>query len=365
MPYWGLYLQALGFDAVAIGELTAFIMFTRIIAPNLWSWVAAQTQRPMLLVRLGSFLAICCFLGVFVGQQYYWLAFVMSAFSFFWNAVLPQFEAVTLAYLGHQAHYYSRVRVWGSIGFIITVGLFGWLFEYINILLLPLLLTALFSAIWLTSLLVPEQPITQPSRAQDSFYQVLWQPTVLALFAVCFLMQASHGPYYTFYSIYLEEQGYTRDTIGQLWALGVIAEVGIFLIMHRLLARFPLKFLLLISFLLTGLRWLLIGYGVHWLTILLLAQLLHAASFGMYHGVVMHLIRQYFTDHHQGRAQALYSSLSFGAGSAVGSLFSGYTWATAGAQISYVIASLLCGIAIGISWYGIKYPFHLTHGVDA
>jgi PPP family 3-phenylpropionic acid transporter len=163
-------------------------------------------------------------------------------------------------------------------------------------------------------------------------------------------MQASHGPYYTFYSIYLEDYGYRRDLIGQLWALGVIAEVGAFLVMHRLLMRFRLRHLLIISLGLTGVRWLLIGYYVESLPILLFAQLMHAASFGMYHGVMMQSIRQIFADRHQGRAQALYSSLSFGAGGAVGSLVSGYTWESAGAQVSYLWAVLICGVAVWISW---------------
>jgi len=161
-------------------------------------------------------------------------------------------------------------------------------------------------------------------------------------------MQASHAPYYTFYSIYLEEQGYSRDLIGQLWALGVIAEVGAFLIMHRLLTRFSLNSLLIISLGLTGIRWLLIGYYAESLAILLFAQLLHAASFGLYHGVVMQFIRQKFTDSHQGRAQALYSSLSFGVGGAVGSLISGYTWEYV--EIRYLWAAVICFVAIWISW---------------
>lgn len=350
IPYWSLYLKNLGFDAQAIGELIAIILATKIIAPNIWGWIADHTGRHVALVRLSALLTILCFSGVFLGNSYLWLALVMGMFSFFWNAALPQLEATTLAHLGTQAHRYSQIRLWGSIGFIITVMLFGWLFQYISITLLPIFLISLFSGIWLTSLLVPEKTTTQSSLSSQSFYQVLKRPEVIALFLVAFLMLASHGPYYTFYSIYLEEYGYTRNSIGQLWALGVVAEIGIFLIMHRLLIRFPLKHLLIISLALTAIRWILIGYYVESLPILVFAQLLHAASYGLYHGVAMHLIRQYFTDRHQGKAQALYGSLGFGAGSAVGSLISGYTWESVGAQMNYVWASIICVIAIWISW---------------
>jgi PPP family 3-phenylpropionic acid transporter len=349
MPYWSLYLHTIGFDAQAIGELIAISLATKIIAPNIWGWIADHTGRHIALVRLSSFLAALSFLGVLLaGDSYLWLALITALFSFFWNAALPQFEATTFALLGTEAHRYSHIRLWGSIGFIVTVALFGWLFQYVSITLLPLLLVGLFIGIWVTTLLIPEKITVQQSIAPQSFYQVLKNPTIIALFFICFLMQASHAPYYTFYSIYLEEQGYTRNLIGQLWALGVIAEVGAFLIMHRLLTRFSLNSLLIISLGLTGIRWLLIGYYAESLAILLFAQLLHAASFGLYHGVVMQFIRQKFTDSHQGRAQALYSSLSFGVGGAVGSLISGYTWEYV--EIRYLWAAVICFIAIWISW---------------
>ena len=351
MPYWSLYLQTIGFNAIAIGELTAIIFLTKIIAPNLWGWIGDRTGRHIGLVRIGSLLTAICFLGIFVAENHYlWLALIIALSSFFQNATLPQFEAITLAHLGKQAQYYSNIRLWGSVGFIITVAFLGWLFQYISVTNLPLLVVILFISVWLTSLSVPEKVSEKESIVAKPFLQILKKPRVIALFFICFLMQASHGPYYTFYSIYLENQGYTRSLIGQLWALGVIAEVGAFLIMYRLLADFRLSSLLMFSVGITGIRWLLIGYYVESLPILLFAQLIHAASFGMYHGVAMQSIRQIFPNSQQGKAQALYSSLSFGAGGAVGSLVSGYTWEHAGAQITHVWAALLCFIAVWICW---------------
>lgn len=350
MPYWGLYLQSLGFGAQAIGELIAIIMATKMIAPNIWGWLADRSQCHIGLVRISSFLASICFAGVFLDHSYYRLALVMILFSFFWNAALPQFEAATLAHLGQQARRYSHIRLWGSIGFIIAVGLLGRLFEQVHIQVLPWLILGLLLNIGLTSFLVPEAHKAPSVGTPLAFNQILRQPAVIALFSVFLLMQASHGPYYAFYSIYLEQNGYSRQLIGQLWALGVIAEVGVFLIMHYLLKRFNLKYLLIFSLALTGLRWLLIGYYVNGLSVLIVAQLFHAASFGMYHGVAMQFIRNYFVDHHLGRAQALYSSLSFGAGGALGSWVSGYTWETLGAMMTYSLASGLCLLAILISW---------------
>ena len=354
VPYFTLYLHTLGFNAETIGELMAVIMATKIIAPNIWGWVADKTGKHMLLVRLGSILATLFFAGIMFNQSYGWLVIILFLFSFFWNATLPQFEAITFVLLGNQSHRYSMIRLWGSVGFIITVALFGWLFQYVNIILLPILLTGLFACIWLTSLLIPEQAANNFSTSSESFYQILKRPTVIALFFSCFLMQLSHGPYYTFYSIYLESHGYLSSTIGSLWALGVAAEVAIFLIMQYLFANFATSKLFTLSLITAAIRWLLIGFYIESVTLVIIAQLLNAASFGLYHAVAMQLIRQHFSDNHQGKAQALYGSLSFGVGGAMGSLISGYTWEIYGASANYLCSSIICIIATLVSWRWIK-----------
>ncbi|HHB92501.1 MAG TPA: MFS transporter [Thioploca sp.] len=350
VPYWGLYLHTLGFDANAIGELMAIILVTKIIAPNIWGWIADYTGKHIFLVRFSSILAVIFFAGILIDQSYTWLIITLFLFSFFWNAALPQFEAVTFNLLGKRPYQYGIIRMWGSVGFIITVILFGWLFQYISITLLPILLIGLFTCIWLTSLLIPEQATANLSISTESFYQIITRPTVIALFISCFLMQFSHGPYYTFYSIYLEDNGYSRDIIGLLWALGVIAEIGIFLVIKQLFAKFVINNLFILSIAITALRWLLIGYYIESVSIIIFAQLLNAASFGLYHAVAMQIIRQNFTDQHQGKAQALYGSVSFGAGGAIGSLISGYTWEIYGATANYSCASIICITAVLISW---------------
>jgi hypothetical protein len=72
-------------------------------------------------------------------------------------------------------------------------------------------------------------------------------------------MQLSHGAYYAFYSIHLRAAGYSSTAVGALWSLGVLAEVLVFLVMHRILMRFGARRVLLWSLGLAAVRWLLIG----------------------------------------------------------------------------------------------------------
>jgi PPP family 3-phenylpropionic acid transporter len=192
----------------------------------------------------------------------------------------------------------------------------------------------------------------------------LRQPVVLSLFAVCFLIQASHGPYYGFFSIYLEDQGLSRTVIGGLWALGVVAEVLVFLLMHRLLPRFGARRLMLATLALTVLRWLLIGWGVSSMVALVVAQCLHAFSFGLYHAVAIFLINRFFRGRVQGRGQALYSSLSFGAGGSLGALLGGQAWGSLGPQFTFTAAALVAAVGWVIAWLGLR-PERFTAPVES
>ncbi len=349
VPYWGLYLKQLGFSPVEIGQLMALPMATKFVAPYVWGWLGDHLGRRMAIVRLGSLLTSLIFLAVFWLQGFWALGLAMALFSFFWNAVLPQFEAVTLVYLRERVARYARIRVWGSIGFIITVALLGVAVDRQGPAVVLPVLFAIYLGIWLSSLLVPDPEQVSSPRQQPSILTILRRPPVIAFFLVCFLLQAGHGTYYSFYSIYMEEWGYSKTLIGQLWALGVIAEVVVFLFMHRLLHRFGARRVLLASLLLAAVRWLVIGGFPESLPLLLGAQLLHAASFGTFHASAIHLVHHYFTGRHQGRGQALYSSLSFGAGGAVGSLYSGYLWNSLGPAFTFTLSALLSLLAFAIA----------------
>ena len=353
IPYWGLYLKSLGFSVVEIGELVAIIMATKIIAPNIWGWIADHSGNRMRIVRFTCLLATLSFAGVFLARGYWMLALVMALFSFFWNAALPQFEATTLNHLGDDTHHYSKIRLWGSIGFVVAVAVLGGVLEKTGTGLLPAVLVALFAGIWFASLLVPEHVSQHPVVDHTPLRQVLKSPVVISFLLASFLVQASHGPYYAFYSLYLSGHGYSETAIGQLWAWGVVAEIAVFLKMHALLPRFGARRLLLVATLLTALRWVLIALFVEQLWILALAQTLHAASFGVFHAVAIYLTHRLFTGRHQGRGQALYSSMSFGAGGASGSLIAGYLWEGVGAEWMYIAAAVVAVLAGWIAWRNI------------
>jgi len=183
---------------------------------------------------------------------------------------------------------------------------------------------------------------------------VLRRPVVVALLAVAFLNQAAHGTYYTFYTLYMESFGYGKGVIGLMWAVGVGVEVAVFVVMARWIPRFGERNLLLASLLLAAVRWIVIAQFPDMLGLMFVVQSFHAASFGIIHAVSIHMIHDLFRGKLQGRGQALYSSLSFGAGGVVGSLLGGVIWTTTGSSSIFLFSALLTVLAFVVTWCWIR-----------
>jgi PPP family 3-phenylpropionic acid transporter len=326
-PYWALFLDGRGYSAVEIGELMAIFGLVRVLAPNVWGALGDYTGRRMMLLRLGCGICFIVFANIFWVEGFLSMALLMAGYGFFWAAVLPQFEVVTLNYLKEKTDDYSRIRIWGSLGFVVAVLLLGLLFDSISVETLPVFMLVLLLAILLSSLAVRSEKQAGKESGGAGFLALLLRPSVMAFLAAAFLMQFSHGAYYTFFSLFLQRHEYDNSWIGSLWALGVLAEVIVFLVIHKIFQRVSYKLVLVFSLLLAALRWYLTAHFADVLWVLILAQLTHAATFGAMHAVSMHYIHRFFKGRHQGQGQALFSSLTYGAGGALGAYVSGMVWA--------------------------------------
>ncbi|MFZ5531140.1 MAG: MFS transporter [Pseudomonadota bacterium] len=349
VPFWSLFLQDRGFTLTDIALLAAIPMATRIVAPNLWGWIADHQRARLPIVRFGALAAIALFAAVWFVDTFWGMALVMTGYSFFWNAVLPQFEVVTLNHLGSRIVEYSRIRLWGSIGFIAAVVGLGALFDMVSMAWLPAVMLVIMVVLWITALVTHEIP--HDPRAHDGaadFGRRLRQPVVWVFLLACLLINLSHGPYYTYFSIYLEERGWTRFGIGGLWALGVIAEVLVFIYMHHILLRVGAVFVLGCAAAGVVVRWLLLAYMPDNLAALLFAQVLHAVTFGFLHAAGIHLVYRLFAGSSQGRGQALFASVSYGVGGALGALAAGGLWPYYGAAVAFTAMAAVGAVALAL-----------------
>ena len=344
-PYFSLYLDSLAFGATAIATLLAMPQVMRIFAPYLWGSLADRSGRRVHVALLAGVAGTLCYLGVFASSAWWWLFACIALWSFFWSAALPLMEATTLDHALKRGADYGRIRLWGSIGFIAAVMGVGWVLDRHGIAsLLPIVAITMLGIV-VACYALQEAP--HDTRAQDeSIGKVLRRPEVTGLIVACFLMAVAHGPYYTFFSIHLADQGYNKSAIGAMWAVGVLAEIAIFACMPTLNRCFGAAALLSTSFAIAALRFVLIGWFSHLPIVLFLAQLLHAATFGVFHAASLTCVHKLFRGRTQARGQAVYSSLSFGLGGALGGLGSGIAWERLGPSGAFGAASVSALLAL-------------------
>jgi MFS transporter, PPP family, 3-phenylpropionic acid transporter len=352
LPYFALYLQSIGLSASRIAVLMSLGQLMRLLAPLLWSWLADSGGRRVRIVVASTAAALASYSVVFLTQDFVGLLIGMAVLHFFWSASLPLVEALTLGHLAANPERYGRIRLWGSIGFILAVLGVGMLLDLAPIrsqlwVAWALLLGTLASALTLTEVK------GHADRVAGPIVEVLRQRKVVFLLAAGLFMTAAHGALYVFYSIHLVEQGYGKTLVGLLWTLGVVAEIAVFLLMARISVRVSLRRILLACFALATLRFLMIGWGVAFIGVLVLAQLLHGASFGAHHAATMAALNRWFEPGQQARAQALYGSVAYGAGGLGGALLAGALWEKAGAGITFSTSSLLALLGLILVWQGV------------
>ena len=355
-PYWGLYLTSLKFSPIQIGLLLALFQFGRVVSPNIWGWLADRTNKRSQWVRLIAMMGSIFFVYSFFANSFYEILFIMMSMSIFTSSTIPLIESLTLAHLssGKGNFDYSKIRVWGSVGFICAALFMGFGIDFFGIKALLFVLLSVQILIYFQSLRVPEHVSDIKNEARRPILNVIKDPQVIAVILGCTLMVSSHGLLYNFYSIYLNTLDYSSMVIGALWAVGVICEILIFLCMPKILKLVDLKKVLLISLILAVARFFLIGTFADNLWVLIFAQTLHAATFGSFHVASVQIIEYFFHTEHHARGQSLYNSITYGVGGVVGGVVGGALIELIGMSETFRLSALLPLLGIIVFYFGLK-----------
>lgn len=354
VPYWGIYLQSEQFSAADIGILMSLFQISRIFAPNFWGWLADHTSKRVIWIKLTSLLGLLGFIAVFWAHGFFWLFMVMAALSLFTSSTLPLSESLTLAHLATTNGHYSRIRMWGSFGFIVASVILGFVIDLHGIRSLLWFLLAVQIILFILTFKLPEAKIAPHAHDRFSIWEIIKLPAVIALLLGCSLMVTAHGLLYNFYSIYLESHGYSKGMIGLLWSLGVVCEIIVFVLMPKIMGRFTLKTILLVSLGLAVLRFGMIGMVPDNLTLLLIAQSLHAFTFGSFHAASVEVISQFFNGRHQAKGQAIYNSVAYGVGGAIGGLAGGFAIQSFGGEYTFMLAAAFPLLGFIVIAFGLK-----------
>lgn len=359
-PYLPLWLQDLGFSILAISLLTSVQAATRLFAPYGWGALSDHTGERVKLLRYGATVALLASLGLWMdfdsSYGVWWLTAVLLVMFTHTSSMMPMSEAA-MAHLISQggafdARRYGRVRLWGSLGFLVTVLAAGAWFEHFGMKHFPawtfLSLLAVTVSVWL----LPDLKEAVSTHGQKiPVWPILRQRPVMWFFASAFFHVLAHIGVYVFFSLYLDSHGYSKTMIGVLWAFSVIVEIGWFYTQGRWLPRLSLTAWLIVCSAAMALR---MGITAVWpgvLVLLLFAQALHALTFATHHTVCIALLSHHFPGRLRGRGQALYVVVAYGLPGVLGGLVGGLLSSAFGLVSVYwactVVSLLATGCAFG------------------
>jgi PPP family 3-phenylpropionic acid transporter len=327
-PYLPLWLKDMGLSLVAISVLVSLQSASRLVAPYGWGWLSDHTGRRSQLLRYGASASVLLSLGLWYDGGVVWLFAVLLLLFAHTSGMMPMSEALVTQLVtrdgAFDARRYGRVRVFGSVGFLVTVIAAGWWFDRFGLSHFPLLTLVTIAAVAVSAWCLPS--VREPVLAQEdkeSVLPLMRQRSVQLFFGAAFFHVLAHISIYVFFSLYLDALGYDKTTIGLLWALSVLVEVGWFFTQSRWLPRWRLSAWLMICAAVMALRMVMTaGAGDH-LWVLLLAQCLHALTFAAHHTVCIAWLSQHFPGQLRGRGQALYTVIAYGLPGVVGGLAGG------------------------------------------
>ena len=344
ISYLAILLSSRGFSSVEIGQVFAIFTIARVITGQLWAYLSDRQHNPLLFFQLGIGLAIACLLpSLFYQDKLITFVSVVSALTCFMS-VISQIEVLSLFAVNDEPVLYNRVRLFGSVGFILAAVFIGWQIDYSGPEMILIFAICVFILILLVSLKLDNATARGEDQAlvadEPSFLSLCLAPGFIVFMLASILMQVSFAPYLGFFTKFLAENGYQGMSIGLLFSLGSVAEVALFVVAGHILARYNVRILLFACLFMTAIRWLAVGYLVsHWWAVVL-TQLIHALSFGLMHSTSIYFIRRHFTAAQQNRGQFMYLGVTFGLGGALGAAITGVTWQGGeGSQFTYVWAS--------------------------
>lgn len=358
IPYIARFLTMNGLSAAQAGIIIAIVNGVNVFAPFLISFLADKSGRRMVFIRVGYLaIGLFYFLSMF-GSGFWFYLTVFGLFGIFLSAVLPQMESVAISVLGDQRSRYGQVRLWGSIGFVATVWLLGYLIDMFSVIVIPLLGSVLSLFMFISTFLIPErkrkvaseniEPEGEPVATEHA---INWGQ-VVALLVVILFWQFSMAPYNTFFDLYMREHGASAAMSGFLISFGSVCEIATFIYIARLFARYSERSLLIFTLLITVARWFMLASFPNSFLVVLGTQVCHAITFGVMHSVVVHRIGTLFPASRASFGQGLYVAIGAGIGLFTGNLIAGALWDGTGKV--YFVATFWAVLALLVSWFFVK-----------
>ncbi|HUJ85498.1 MAG TPA: MFS transporter [Burkholderiales bacterium] len=351
-PYFPVYLAGRGLPPTEIATVLAMPQLARVFAPAFWGWLADRADARRAVVVASCAALVAGFAAIPFTPGFRAITLLVALTSIFSAGGLPLVEAITLSVLAGRSGHYGPIRLWGSIGFIVAVLVVGaWLDTHAPAGLAGVLLVLALAAL-AASVVLPRAAGASPAAGEgDGPCAARASASVRALIGAGFCMAAAHGALYAFFTLHLQRLGYSGKSIGALWTLGVLAEILVFVYLPALFRRFSLRAILLFSLLAAVVRFAAIGWAAGFVTVLVIAQVLHAATFGAFHAASVVAVQRMFPAAAHARGQALFSSIAYGGGGAGGALLAGWAWQSGGPALTFSLAAGIAAVGAALTFW--------------
>jgi PPP family 3-phenylpropionic acid transporter len=343
LPYFNLYCYRIGFSGWEIGVLSAVRSVVLVLFPLLWGALADRLKLRKPIYILCNVISTVIWIALLFTTDFTLMLLIMICYAVFYAPIISFLEAFTMDVLGGEKKSYGRLRAWGSISFIAVVLVLGKLIEVVGIEIIVVLILGGSALMSLISTGVPRL-VSRPGK-RIVHGRVRFTDPRLVLFLTCaFLMLVSHGAYYGFFSIHLENLGYSSAFIGICWALASGAEITVMIQSERIFNRFPLERVLIFSFLAAAARWLVL-FWVDSGALILLSQGLHALTYGCFHMASILYIDRMAPEDAKTLGQAVNNALTYGLGLMVGFFLNGYLYEITGSQPLFLVSAGIAALA--------------------
>jgi PPP family 3-phenylpropionic acid transporter len=350
-PYLGYWLShAMGSQGM-VYALAAFYA-TMVFVPTLWGHAAFTPRNglsaPGQWLSFGSLGAAVFALGltqVSAELPVLTSCFLVLAFGVFFNALVTLVESISYTLLETPTAF-SRVRLFGSLGFMVCSVALGGTLVMSHPWTFPYLLAAIMTVAWLQS--VPYKRVSMPvPRAAAPLGSSLWISArkLWPLWVVVLTTQAAFACYFAFFALRLREVGYSGPLVGVLFGLATAAEIFMFFRMGAVVSRWPPRTLVIVSTALTALRWLALSFitSTAWFPVVVLAQLTQAFGFSIFHVATLRVLHESVPATHFGAVRGIQEAVGYGVGGVIGVLLAGRLWASGDHSMVFLAA---CGLAI-------------------
>ncbi|WP_432468109.1 3-phenylpropionate MFS transporter [Agarivorans sp. Z349TD_8] len=343
LPFWALWLEGEGLNPSEIGLLIGFSMVARFVGNVVLMPRIKSANHLLPGIRWISFASILVVTCLFYLKGYIWLTILTLAANFFIATLIPLGDAAATKWVNQLKLDYGRVRVFGSIAFVISSTIIGNALGYFSHSLILYATAGSLLVLWGISLLSPAEKLLEPAASSNPHAGRLWpvlkQKHALRFIAVTTLIQSSHAAYYAYGTLYWKSIDYSESTIGYLWSIGVIFEMSILIFGSRWFRRWDARSMLLFAAIGGVIRWGLLG-SAELLPMMMLSQTMHALTFALTQLAAIKYIGSEAPKEQAIPLQALYSAIALNMGTALLIFLCSALYAPLGSGIFLIMASL-------------------------